>query len=163
MCWRGVGPDLSVSPPHSVILLGTAKVGTTQLCNLTVRCVCANVWLVVAFMMCCIYWASFLCGTVVVVVLLLLLLCNDVDLTKEKKHGDLWAFHTFPHRADNCSFNVLYLIFFIISCSFLAFLPQFFDKFYMQLCICPTCICLISLFDPARLYLHNGQLIQVQQ
>lgn len=99
---RGRAGPFGVTP-HPVILLGTAKVGTTQLCNLTVRCVCANVWLAVAFMMCCIYWASFLCGTVVVVVLLLLLLRNDVDLTKEKKHGNLWAFHTFPQRADNGS------------------------------------------------------------
>lgn len=53
MCWRGVG--LTVSHLHAMKLLGTAKVGTTQLSNLTVCSVCAKVWLAVAFMMCGIY------------------------------------------------------------------------------------------------------------
>lgn len=82
-------------------------------------------WLAVAFMMCCIYWASFVCGTVVVVVLLLLLLCNDVDLTKEKKHGDLWAFHTFPHRAGYGSFDVLFLFYLPFLAVYLPFCLRF--------------------------------------
>lgn len=75
--------------------------------------------------MCCIYWASFVCGTVVVVVLLLLLLCNDVDLTKEKKHGDLWAFHTFPHRAGYGSFDVLFLFYLPFLAVYLPFCLRF--------------------------------------
>lgn len=66
------------------------------------------------------YWATFLYGTVdvvdvvvVVVVVLWLLLCNDVDLTEEKMHGELWAFHTVLHQADNGSFNVLFFFFFL--------------------------------------------------
>lgn len=95
---------------------------------------------------------------------MLLLLCNDVVLTEEKMNGELWACRAVLHWADNGSFNVLFLILGIISCSFLAFLPPFFfDKFYMQVCVCPTCIHLISLFDATCLYLHNGQLIQVQR
>lgn len=35
-----------------------------------------------------------------------------------------------------------------------VFTSLFFDKFYMQVCICPVCIHLISLFDPCCLYLH---------
>lgn len=52
--WKGWHRPYSVAP-HQVTLLGTAKVGTTQLSNVTVLSVCANVWLAVALMMCCIY------------------------------------------------------------------------------------------------------------
>lgn len=161
MCWRGVGPDLTVSRPILWYFLVLLKWGPLScVTKQSDQCALMYGWLWQS-------WCAAYIGLRFSVAQLLSSCCYYccVMMLISPRKSSMSSCGPFTHSrirritARLACFSLFYWSFLAVS---LPFCLLFFDKFYMQLCICPTCICLISLFDPACLYLHNGQLIQVQ-
>lgn len=85
--------------------------------------------------------------------LLFLLLCNDVDLTEEKMHGELWAFNAVSHWAGNGSFNVLFFI--NLNYNFLQF-PCLFTNFFATLSVLHRCISSFLLIPLVFIYITGS-------